>query len=155
MHYLESGRGRYGVGKEGLRIRKIWTRLSLWKPGSLLSQGRSLARHGGARPKTPQRHKYNTLSAQWEVTIHIPPFYRRHSPENRRHRWGRELDEFVARINTNGGKEAIGGWTPSCWPRDVPKLHRCHLHRQHSPESPSSLCALILVRWWGNVSVHP
>jgi hypothetical protein len=23
LHYLESGRGRYGAGKEGLRIRKI------------------------------------------------------------------------------------------------------------------------------------
>jgi hypothetical protein len=32
LHYLESGCGRYGAGKEGLRIRKIWTRLSLWKP---------------------------------------------------------------------------------------------------------------------------
>jgi hypothetical protein len=27
-----------------LRIRKIWTRLSLWKPSSLLSQGRSRAK---------------------------------------------------------------------------------------------------------------
>jgi hypothetical protein len=41
---LESGRGRYGAGKEGLPIRKIWTSLSLWKPSSLLSQGRSRAR---------------------------------------------------------------------------------------------------------------
>jgi hypothetical protein len=24
LHYLESGRGRYGAFKEGLRIRKIW-----------------------------------------------------------------------------------------------------------------------------------
>jgi hypothetical protein len=29
LHYVESGRGRYGYGKEGLRIRKIWTRLIL------------------------------------------------------------------------------------------------------------------------------
>jgi hypothetical protein len=43
LHYLESGRGIYGAGKEGLRIRKIWTRLSLWKPSSLFSQGRSRA----------------------------------------------------------------------------------------------------------------
>jgi hypothetical protein len=49
-----SGRGRYGAGKEGLRIRKIWTRLSLWKPSSLLSQGRSRVRQGGARPRLPK-----------------------------------------------------------------------------------------------------
>jgi hypothetical protein len=29
FHYLESGRGRYGASNEGLRIRKIWTRLIL------------------------------------------------------------------------------------------------------------------------------
>jgi hypothetical protein len=40
-------------------------------------------------------------------------------------------------------------------PRVVPKLHHRHLHRRRSPESPSPLCALIFVRWWGNVSVHP
>jgi hypothetical protein len=44
LHYLESGCGRYGAGKEGLQIKKIWTRLSLWKPSWLLSQGRSRAR---------------------------------------------------------------------------------------------------------------
>jgi hypothetical protein len=38
LHYLESGRGRYGAGKEGLRIRKIWMRLILWKPSLLLSE---------------------------------------------------------------------------------------------------------------------
>jgi hypothetical protein len=38
--------GRYCAGKEGLRIRKIWTRLILWKPSSLLSQERSRARQG-------------------------------------------------------------------------------------------------------------
>jgi hypothetical protein len=54
-------RGRYGAGKEGLRIRKIWTRLILWKPSSLLSQERSRARQGGARPKA--WHKYNPLGA--------------------------------------------------------------------------------------------
>jgi hypothetical protein len=27
LHYLESGCGRYGAGKEGPRIRKIWARL--------------------------------------------------------------------------------------------------------------------------------
>jgi hypothetical protein len=53
--FLESGRGRYGAGKEGLRIRKIWTRLSLWKPSWLLFQGRSSGRQGGARPKTPPK----------------------------------------------------------------------------------------------------
>jgi hypothetical protein len=36
-------------------------RQSLWKPSWLLSEGRSHARKGGARPKTPQRHKYNPL----------------------------------------------------------------------------------------------
>jgi hypothetical protein len=48
-------------------IRKIWTRLILWKPSSLLSQGRSRARQGGARPKAPQRHKHNPLGAQGGV----------------------------------------------------------------------------------------
>jgi hypothetical protein len=67
LHYLESGRGRYGAGKEGLRIRKIWTRLILWKPSSLLSQERSHVRQGGAHPKAPQGHKYNPLGAQGEV----------------------------------------------------------------------------------------
>jgi hypothetical protein len=50
-----------------LRIRKIWTRLILRKPSSLLSQGRSRARQGGARPKAPQGHKYNPLGAQGGV----------------------------------------------------------------------------------------
>jgi hypothetical protein len=59
--------GRYGAVKEGLRIRKIWTRLILWKPSSLLSQGRSRARQGGARPKAPQGHKYTPLGAQGGV----------------------------------------------------------------------------------------
>jgi hypothetical protein len=54
---------RYGARKEGLRIRKIWTRLILWKRSSLLSQGRSRASQGGARPKAPQGHKYNPLGA--------------------------------------------------------------------------------------------
>jgi hypothetical protein len=44
LHYLESGRERYCAVKEGLRIRKIWTRLILWKPSLLLSQGGSRAR---------------------------------------------------------------------------------------------------------------
>jgi hypothetical protein len=42
----------------------FWTRLILWKPSSLLSQGRSRARQGGARPKAPQGHKYTPLGAQ-------------------------------------------------------------------------------------------
>jgi hypothetical protein len=67
LHYLESGRGRYGAGKEGLRIKKIWTRLILLKPSSLLSQGRSRARQVGARAKAPQGHKYNPLCAQGGV----------------------------------------------------------------------------------------
>jgi hypothetical protein len=35
---------------------------------------------------------------------------------------------------------------PSRWPRGVPKLHRRHLHRRRSLESPSPLCASIHVR---------
>jgi hypothetical protein len=34
------------------------------KPSSLLSLGRYRGRKGGARPKAPQRHKYNPLGAQ-------------------------------------------------------------------------------------------
>jgi hypothetical protein len=41
--------------------------LSLWKPSSLLSQGRSRARQVGARPKALQGHKYNPLGAQGGV----------------------------------------------------------------------------------------
>jgi hypothetical protein len=37
------------------------TRLILWKPSLLLSQGGSRAWKGGARPKAPQGHKYNPL----------------------------------------------------------------------------------------------
>jgi hypothetical protein len=36
----------------------------LWKPSLLLSQGRFHARHGRARPKAPQGHKYNPIGAQ-------------------------------------------------------------------------------------------
>jgi hypothetical protein len=67
LHYLESGRGRYGVGKAELQNRKVWTRLILWKPSFLLSQGRSHARKGGARPKAPQGYKYNRLGTQGGV----------------------------------------------------------------------------------------
>jgi hypothetical protein len=67
LHYLESGRGRYGIGKAGLQKRKVWTRLILWKPSLLLSQGRSRARQGGERPKAPQGHKYNPLCTQGGV----------------------------------------------------------------------------------------
>jgi hypothetical protein len=35
--------------------------------------------------------------------------------------------------------------TPSRWPRGVPKLHRRHLHRRRSPESPPPLYASILI----------
>jgi hypothetical protein len=55
--YLESVHGRYDADKEALRIRKIWTRLILWKPSLLLSRGGSRTRQGGARPKAPQRYK--------------------------------------------------------------------------------------------------
>jgi hypothetical protein len=84
LHYLESGRGRYGAGKEGLRIRKIWTRLILWKPSSLLSQERSLARQGGARPKAPQGHKYNPLGAQGGVID--PSIHQRATDTKEKHR---------------------------------------------------------------------
>jgi hypothetical protein len=73
LHYLGSLCGIYGAGKEGLRIRKIWTRLILWKPSSLFSQGRSRARQGGARPKAPQGHKYKPLGTQGgmiDLSIH-------------------------------------------------------------------------------------
>jgi hypothetical protein len=49
----------YGVSKEGLWIREIWTRLILWKSSSLLSQGRSGACQGGAHPKAPLGYEYN------------------------------------------------------------------------------------------------
>jgi hypothetical protein len=78
LHYLESGRGRYDTGKEGLRIRKIWTMLILWKPSLLLSQGGSRARQGRARPKAPLGHKYNPLGAPRWLPIDI------HSSESRR-----------------------------------------------------------------------
>jgi hypothetical protein len=78
LHYLESGHGRYGAGKEGLRIREIWTRLILWNPSLLLSQGGSRARQGGARPKALQGHKCNPLGAPRWLPIDI------HSSENRR-----------------------------------------------------------------------
>jgi hypothetical protein len=78
LHCLESGRGRYDAGKEGLRIRKIWKRLIFWKPSLLLSQGGSRARQGGALTKTPQEHKYNPLGAPRWLPIDI------HSSESRR-----------------------------------------------------------------------
>jgi hypothetical protein len=74
LNYLEFGRGRYCAGKEWQRIRKIWTRLSLWKPSSLLPQPGSRARQVGPRPKAPQGHKYNPLGAPkwWPIQIHSP-----------------------------------------------------------------------------------
>jgi hypothetical protein len=72
---LVSERGRYGTGKEGVRIRKIW--LILWKPSLLLSQGGSRARQGGACPKAPQGHKYNPIGAPIWLPIDI------HSSESR------------------------------------------------------------------------
>jgi hypothetical protein len=67
LYYFESERGRYDVGKVGLQNKKVCTRLILWKPSSILSQGRSRARQGGARPNAPQGHKYNSLGAQGGV----------------------------------------------------------------------------------------
>jgi hypothetical protein len=74
LHYLESGRGRYGAAKDGLRIRKILMRLSLWKPSSLVSQGRSHARKGGARLKSSLGYKYNLIGTPRGGSIH--PFIR-------------------------------------------------------------------------------
>jgi hypothetical protein len=80
LHYLVYGSGRYSIGKVGLQNMKVLTRLILWKPSSLLSQGRSRARKGGARPKAPQWHKYNLLGVQGGV---IDPSI--HSSESRQH----------------------------------------------------------------------
>jgi hypothetical protein len=151
---LEFGHGRYGADKKGLRIRKIWTRLSLWKSSWLLSRGRSRARQGGARLKAPQGHKCNPLGTQGGITIDIQSFYRRHSPENRRHKM-RERVGWVRRKDQHQRREGSKRRTPSRKPRGVPKLHYPHLHRWRFPESPSPLCASIRVRWWGNASVHP
>jgi hypothetical protein len=41
--------------------------LSLWKPSSLLPQGRSRARHVGEGLKAPQGHKYNPLGTRGGV----------------------------------------------------------------------------------------
>jgi hypothetical protein len=78
------GRHRYGAGKEGLRIRKIWTSLILWKPSFLLSQGRSRARQGGAHPKAPHGHKYTPLGAQGGVIN--PSFHQRAAETKEKHR---------------------------------------------------------------------
>jgi hypothetical protein len=64
--------------------RKIWTRLILWKPSSLLSQGRSRARQGGAHPKAPQGHKYTPLGAQ-EGVIN-PSIHQRAAETKEKHR---------------------------------------------------------------------
>ena len=44
---------RKNVRKERLRIRKVWTRLSLWKPSSLPSQGRFRQGKGEHAPRLP------------------------------------------------------------------------------------------------------
>jgi hypothetical protein len=84
LHYLESRRGRYGTHKEGLWIKKIWMMLNLWKPSSLLPQGRSRASQVGARSKAPQGHKYNPLGAQGGV-IH-PSIHQRAADTKEKHR---------------------------------------------------------------------
>jgi hypothetical protein len=85
---------------------------------------------------------------------HIQSFYRRHSPENR-HRKMRERVGWARRKDQRRRRAGSKRRTPSRWPRGVPKLHRRHLQRRRSPESPSLICASIFVRWWGNVFVHP
>jgi hypothetical protein len=64
--YLDNEVALFGVQtweiwcqQERMRIKKIWTRLGLWKPSSLFSQGRSRARKGGAHTKAPLGYKYN------------------------------------------------------------------------------------------------
>jgi hypothetical protein len=65
-------------------IRKIWTSLILWKPSSLLSQGRSRARKGGGRPKAPQGYKYNPLGAQGGV---IDPSIHQRAADTKEKHW--------------------------------------------------------------------
>jgi hypothetical protein len=113
LHYLESGRGRYGAGEEGLRIRKIWMKLILWKPSLLLSHGGSRARQGGARPKAPQGHKYNPLGAPWWLPIDIHSSESRHKMRDEIS-WVRRKDQCRRR---EGSKR-----TPSHWPRGVPSF---------------------------------
>jgi hypothetical protein len=83
-NYLESGRGRYDVGKAGLQNRKVWTILILWKPSLLSSQARFRGRQGGARPKAPQRHKYNPLGTQGGVID--PSIHQRAADTKEKHR---------------------------------------------------------------------
>jgi hypothetical protein len=113
LHYLESERGRYDAGKEGLWIRKIWTRLILWKPSLLLSQGGSRARQGGARPKAPQGNKYNPLGALRWLPIDIHSSESRHKMRDEI-RWVRRKDQCRRR---EGSKR-----TPSRWPRVFPSF---------------------------------
>jgi hypothetical protein len=75
---------RYAIGKAGIQNRKVWTRLILWEPSSLLSQGRSRARQGGARPKALQGHKYNPLGTQgWVID---PSNHQRAADTKEKHR---------------------------------------------------------------------
>jgi hypothetical protein len=84
LHYLESGCDRYDTHKERMRIRKIWTMLGLWKPCSLLPQGRSRTRQVESRPKAPQGHKYNPLGAQGGVID--PSIHQRAADTKEKHR---------------------------------------------------------------------
>jgi hypothetical protein len=70
--------------KAGLQNRKVCTRLILWKPSSLLFQGRSHARQGGVRPKAPQGHKYNPLGAKGRVID--PSIHQRVADTKEKHR---------------------------------------------------------------------
>jgi hypothetical protein len=67
----------------------------------------------------------------------------------------RERVGWACRKDQRRRREGSKRRTPSCWLRGVPKIHHGHLRQRRSPKSPSPLCASILVRWWGNVSVHP
>jgi hypothetical protein len=79
----------------GVRTWEIWCRqeraanqenldeANFMETSSLLSQGRSRARQGGALPKAPQGHKYTPLGAQGGV---IHPSIHRNSAKPRRER---------------------------------------------------------------------
>jgi hypothetical protein len=71
LHYLESGHGRYSIGKAGLQNRNVWTRLILWKPSSLISQGRSRARKGGAHPRLPKGINTTPWAPKEVWSIHL------------------------------------------------------------------------------------
>jgi hypothetical protein len=63
------------------------------------------------------------------------------------------LDELVARINAGRGKEARGGLQADGLGVFLSFIAAIFI--DDILRSLHHLCASILVRWWGNVSVHP